>query len=45
MKYVLAKIQMRYIDVLLISEEMGKIQIQDGYKKHSRILQNKTGQI
>lgn len=33
MKYVLAKIQMRYIDVLLISEEMGKIQMQDGYKK------------
>lgn len=41
MKYVLAKIQMRHIDVLLISEEMGKIQMQGGYKKHSRILQNK----
>lgn len=24
-----------------ISEEMGKIQMQGGYKKHSRILQNK----
>lgn len=32
---------MRHIDVLLISEEMGKIQMQGGYKKHSRILQNK----
>lgn len=45
MKYVLAKIQMRYTDVLVISEEIGKIQIQGGYGKHSRILQNKKGQI
>ena len=39
MRYVLAKIQMRYTDVLLIGEEMVKIQMQGGYKKHSRILQ------
>jgi len=30
---------MRYTDVLLIGEEMVKIQMQGGYKKHSRILQ------
>lgn len=32
-------------DLLLVSDEMGKIQVQGGYNKRSRNLENKEGQI